>query len=69
MDVEVDKALLERAMRKRQERMALRDRVAQLLSSGCGRVEILTRLGISSGYYYRLLSEIRTEARYRVAAR
>jgi hypothetical protein len=59
MDVEVDKALAERSARKKAARRALRDRVAQLLASGSGRVEIIARLGISSGFYYRLLAEIR----------
>ena len=37
----------------------MRKRVEQLVKSGCTRVEILQRLGISSGFYYRLLAEIR----------
>lgn len=59
MDIEVDKALLERSTKKKRERSALRDRVARLLASDCSRTEIMERLGISSGFYYRLLKEIR----------
>lgn len=63
MDIEVNQALLERAMKKKMERNAMRERVAQLVKTGCTRAEILVRLNISSGYYYRLLSEIRGSVR------
>lgn len=66
MDVEVDKALLERSAKKRVERDAMRARVGRLLAGGCTRVEILERLGISSGFYYRLLGELRAEIRGRL---
>ena len=59
MDVEVDKALLERSMQKKAERSAMRERVAKLVDAGASRTEVLARLGISSGFYYRLLGEIR----------
>jgi hypothetical protein len=63
MDIEVDKALLERSTKKKRERSALRDRVARLLASDCSRTEIMQRLGISSGFYYRLVKEIRGEVK------
>jgi DNA invertase Pin-like site-specific DNA recombinase len=54
-------ALEEAAARRKQQRDRIKQRVRELVADGVPRLDIMSRLNISSGYYYRLLGELRKE--------
>jgi len=54
-------ALEEAAARRKQQRDRVKQRVRELVAEGVPRLDIMLRLNISSGYYYRLLGELRKE--------
>lgn len=57
-DINVEVALKEQKARKQVAREALKRRIGELINSGASRAEIIQRLGISSGHYYRVAVEL-----------
>lgn len=56
-----DMALAEKRDLRKEARDRLKKQVAKLVSEGLARTDILQRLQISGGYYYKLVNEMRAE--------